>query len=357
MTELHIVECDAHTPLGLTATESIAAFRAGLTRLMKYEAYQDKHWESVTVSMIQYIPDFLELVDRYIDIGLPVLDEILKPIVNLDLKGAQVPIYIGLPEARPGLSEALVEELEGAVTNFTRKLGMVPNISLSKQGHASAFIALQEVSARFENGELEFAIIGGIESYLHEFTLDWLESNKRLHRSYGTSGFIPGEGASFFLVATDQFIKQHKLASKAKIMGVSSSSEKNSFGSKTVNLGMGLTRAAQTVLKVLENDQQVHQVFCGINGEDYHSIEWGHTAIKLAKRIENPKQFVSGTKAWGDLGAATAPMLVCQAVHSGEWGYASGPLSLLLTSSLGKDRAAVLLDVPINEKRRKKWAM
>ncbi|MCG8337713.1 MAG: hypothetical protein MJE63_24695, partial [Proteobacteria bacterium] len=61
--------------------------------------------------------------------------------------------------------------------------------------------------------------------------------------------------------------------------------------------------------------------------------------------------------AWGDLGAATAPMLVCQAVHSGEWGYASGPLSLLLTSSLGKDRAAVLLDVPINKKRRKKWAM
>ncbi len=73
-------------------------------------------------------------------------------------------------------------------------------VNLIVEGHAAGLAAFQAATRRIQNGEIEACLVGGVESYFHPDTMEWLDANRQLVGSVSRSGFIPGEGAGFCLL-------------------------------------------------------------------------------------------------------------------------------------------------------------
>ena len=65
--------------------------------------------------------------------------------------------------------------------------------------------------------------------------------------------------------------------------------------------------------------------------------------MRIAGHLQNPDAFVAPAECWGDVGAATAPLLLGLAVAAARRGHAAGPYSLVTTSGDGGLRGAALV--------------
>ena len=71
------------------------------------------------------------------------------------------------------------------------------------------------------------------------------------------------------------------------------------------------------------------------------------TVLRAQSAFVNMLDNVTPADCWGDMGAASGPLLATLAISSGARGYAPGPRSMLWTSSEGGYRCAAVLHVPI----------
>ncbi len=71
--------------------------------------------------------------------------------------------------------------------------------------------------------------------------------------------------------------------------------------------------------------------------------EYGYTTLRLSKYFDDPKDFIAPANMWGDLGAASAPLLISLAMESVRKGYAKGKNNLIFTISPGGNSAAAIL--------------
>jgi 3-oxoacyl-[acyl-carrier-protein] synthase-1 len=80
-----------------------------------------------------------------------------------------------------------------------------------------------------------------------------------------------------------------------------------------------------------------------MNGEPYRADEYGFTVTRTRERFEAASEFVAPADCWGDVGAASGPLLAVLAVVAHAKRYARGGASLLWASSDSGERAAALL--------------
>ena len=60
-------------------------------------------------------------------------------------------------------------------------------------------------------------LVGGMESYFHPDTMEWLDANRQLAGSVSRSGFVPGEGAGFCLLMAEQVMARLGLKPLARV--------------------------------------------------------------------------------------------------------------------------------------------
>ena len=65
--------------------------------------------------------------------------------------------------------------------------------------------------------------------------------------------------------------------------------------------------------------------------------------MRTAAQLERADAFVAPAACWGDVGAATGPLLLGLAVAAAQRGHATGPYSLVTTSADGGLRGAALI--------------
>ena len=110
-------------------------------------------------------------------------------------------------------------------------------------------------------------------------------------------------------------------------------------------LGEGLTAAVQTAVSGLNPPaQRVGDVYCDINGERYRSEEWGFVCLRLSHYFDDPTAFHSPAECWGDVGAASGPLLSMLACQAFARGYATGVRALVWASSEGGHRGAAVFE-------------
>ena len=81
-------------------------------------------------------------------------------------------------------------------------------------GHAAGAMAVKAAWEAVRSGAAEFALAGGVDSYLEAETLEWLEANDQVHSAGPENnpyGFIPGEAAGFVLLASAAAAERYKL--------------------------------------------------------------------------------------------------------------------------------------------------
>ena len=106
---------------------------------------------------------------------------------------------IALPSPRPGFSQPDADLVRDGLARLEGLPTELADITVFAQGHSAGLAALAAAAEKLQNGASDACLIGGVDSYFHPDTLGWLDEHRQLAGGESRSGFVPGEGACFFL--------------------------------------------------------------------------------------------------------------------------------------------------------------
>lgn len=346
-TDIYLITCGNCTALGMRAGITATSIRAGFSFIERHPDFLDDWLEPIRLGTVPYLEETLDVAGQLEALGKPALLEALTGIVKQDGLPSRIPLLVGLPEKRPGIPDGLDAALEEGLTAGLPNRGIAFDCRWLEKGHTSGILALEEAVDLLHSRGL--CVIGGVDSYMNDETIDWLEFDaKRLFCSWNKNGFIPGQAAGFCLLASGEAVKRYTLTPQARILSAASAEEPRPFEGGTFSSAEALTQSAKTVLNFLLEGSTVDAVYTTENGEDYQTLELSNTLVNLGSAISDVGTRFSICDCLGDIGAASVPVLLSQAAEAAKKRYARGPLTLFLASSLGNSRAAALAEFFIN---------
>jgi len=343
---VHIVATGARTPIGLHSASSAAAYRAGISGVVQHPFMIDRAGEPVASALDSSIDPELVGPERLLALAESALHEVCEPLCGISAPLPGLPLYLCLPELRPGFTTLDAAAVQTGLLGMVNSLDVhITEVKVFTAGHAAGFSALSMARQRIQQGALDGCLIGGVDSYLHAETVDWLEDHLQLAGSVSRSGFVPGEGAGFCLLLSESACGRLGLSGISRVTTAAISVETKLIKTPDVCLGVGLTAAVREALGVLHaGGERISTIICDINGERYRGEEWGFACLRLSQYLDDPTAYNSPADCWGDLGSASVPlfaMLACQATLRG---YSPGPQTLLWASSEHGLRGAAVLD-------------
>lgn len=374
-TALCVTAVEAVTPLGFDAEQTCAAIRAGVNRFADHPWHisqvndsETEEGEPLVASLLSELDPDTEGRDRLLELALPAFKGLLAKagFKRADLAKGGLLLSLPLPlgvlaaatspqafhasqsqkSAKASKPPSAPDAGPDLITELTDRLGL-KSLKLKKScrlGHTGMASCIQEASKLLASGEIEFCIVGGLESYHDTETLDALDGDFRLKSARAVDGFIPGEGAVLLLLET----AAKAAVRKAKPLGVLS---ELGFGKETLNYasdrmssGEGLSQALQPALARLSKPGSPGRwVLCDMNGESYRASEWGIVRTRLGEKIEPIVDLVHPADCLGDTGAASMGMLIAYALHAFGRGYAPAKEALIWNASDDGARSAIIL--------------
>lgn len=344
-TGLPILGLGACTPIGRNVWASAAAARAGVCGFSEHPFMIDTAGEPMRVARASWLDIGLDSATRLAALLLPAIEEALAPLAEID---GNVPLRLGLalalPPARPGRPEALAVDV---LAHIRERMGdRFARIARFEAGHAAGHMAMAAVEAGCSRGAVDACVVAGADSYLAPETLDWVEACDQLHGGGPLNnawGFIPGEASGAVLIGASGLAQRCGIAPLGELVSVGIGMETQRIKSDGVCIGRGLTQAFNSALQGLQTGEQVHNVFCDLNGEPYRADEFGFAALRTGEHFRAASEFVAPADCWGDVGAASAPLHMALAMIAHRKHYARGPLSMAWGSSESGERGAVLV--------------
>lgn len=355
--KVFIISNGARTPVGLQAAPSAAAVRAAISGMREHPLLVDHFGEPVIGAFDRRLDPALRGPDRLLALSALALQEALWPLRDTRASSLRLPVYLGLPEVRPGFTSRDIAQVQERITRDVMRLHPDSQVTAFAEGHAAGMISLKKALDQIQCGLCEACLIGGVDSYFHPDTIRWLEENGQLASMNARSAFVPGEGAGFTLLMAEPTARQLGCVASAQLLTVALGQETKLIKSLDVCLGEGLTAAVQAAVSDVDGVHvPISDIVCDINGERYRGEEWGFVCLKLTEYFQAPCEYRSPADCWGDMGAASVPlfaMLACQAVARG---YARGSSCLLWASSERGLRGAAVLASKSHEEGRT-WAI
>lgn len=327
------------TPLGADAVMTAAAVRSDIS------AYAES-----SILNKQFNPMILSLVP---DAALPPLDEALASL-NLtsrqqrllrlatpamqqlqDVMSENTPLLLCGPEKMPGRRSVISDTFLKHLAVQTKTPFDMDNSYVFPDGRAAGFYALEVAMQLLETGSQTEVMIGGVDSYLDTYLLATLDRDDRVLCGGAMDAFAPGEAAVFILV---------KLAddnSAVKIYPPGIADEPGHRYSTEPYKGEGLASAVRESISNGEG-HPIKTVFASFNGENFSAKEWGVSAIRNRTSFDDDFNLVHPADCYGDIGAATAPMLMALAAMGMSEGHYQKP-ALIWASSEIQQRAAACI--------------
>ena len=341
-----VVATGARTPVGLRAPTSAAAVRAGICRHAFHPTMLDRTGDPLRFALDDRLEPELHGTPRAEALAVSALRECFEPLAALG--PIPLSLWMGFPEERPGWSRNDTEVVMRALGRELLRYAKPQDVMSVPLGHAAGLVALELALRELDAGHTRACVVGGVESYLHPATLDWLGQSGRLATAANRGGFVPGEGAGCLLITTEATARAWRLPALASIRGVSTVYEPNATDSDRVCTGEALTAAIASATRGLQLPQEkIATTYCDINGERRRSEEFFYVPLRLSAPFIDANHYEAPAAAWGDVGAASGPLLLLLAVASGQRGYARGPHVLAWASSDGGTRAAATLHLPL----------
>ncbi len=343
MRSVHIVSTGVRCAAGLTSATSAAAVRAGVIRAGEHPVAIDCSGEPVSAAIDSALDPSLVGPERFIAMAVSAAREACAPLAPWPT--IAVPVYLGLPQIRPGFSEHDAHDVVSRLSSPGALPVGVSSLQSYPHGHAAGLVALAHAKAAIDSGVASMCLVGGIDSYLHPETIRWLDQGRQLAGPRSRSGFVPGEGAGFCLLVDAQTLRTLRAPSLGAVRAVSIGNEPKTMKRDVIPLGEGLASTVGGAVRGLGGPgRRVNQILCDINGERYRGEEWGFVCLRLSQYFDDIADYRCPAGTWGDVGAASGPLLIALASQAALRGYDKGPLSLIWTSSEGGTRAALVLD-------------
>lgn len=339
---LCVLATGAFTAVGVTAAGSAAAVRSGISRFEEHGELTDMAGDPAIVASPPVSRADMPIEERLLEFIVGAFADAAEAITDPARLGP-LPIVLALPEPRPGIDQQFGRRLAELISLRLRGLG---EIIVLPHGHAAGAEALHQAGGILRGGRHNWAAVIGADSWITGDTMNWLDRNRQLHALYNAWGFIPGEAAGCALVSTLGLAKQFAIRPLALVESIGLNVEQVPIKTDGVCLGWGLTNAVKSALSQLPEGVLVDALYCDQNGESYRADEFGFMLARTGTRFRDASQFEAPADCWGDVGAATVPLLLTLATHAADRGYAAGPLSMLMAGSEGGRRGAVLVRTP-----------
>lgn len=344
-TSVDIVSVGARTPVGMTADAAAASVRAGITRLSEHPYMIDQLGGPMPAAIDPRLEPSLTGPGRLLALAETALRETCETLAAAPSARLRVPLYLALPEVRPGFTMRDVR----AVQSGLARLGALPldivEVTVLPQGHAAGLAALDVAVRRIRDDVFIACLVGGVDSYFHADTMEWLDANRQLVGAVSRSGFVPGEGAGFCLLMSDRLRTRIGLLSLARVASVAVGRETKLIKTSAMCFGEGLTATVREALGDLKSTPRaIDEIICDINTERYRGEEWGFVCLRLALTFDDPTGYLAPADCWGDVGAASGPLFAMLACRAAARGAAKGPRTMLWASSEGGLRGAAILE-------------
>jgi 3-oxoacyl-[acyl-carrier-protein] synthase I len=344
MRPLSVLALGARTPVGLGVEATVAAVRAGVSRVGLHPCLADRTGSNLLGAIDGRLDPARLGWQRLPELALPALAEAIGKLGRDFRPSRPVPVLLALPEARPGCHDEQARQAVSALQAQAVARGLPVQVELVARGHAGGLQAFSAASEVMEQRWGEVCIVGGVDSYFDYDTLDWLQEHRQLATAETRLGFIPGEGAGFVALAHDDLRRALRLPALGVVRGAGTARESKLIKTDDINLGEGLGQAIAAAVSPLRlPDEAVDAVYCDVNGERYRTEEWAFALLALPHAFRDGA-YVTPVDSFGDVGAASGPLFCALAVRSWQRGYAPGPRALCWGSSERGLRAAVLLE-------------
>lgn len=332
-----IIGTGAATAVGFNALINAASVRAEITRISAHPFMVDSRGNSFITAHAQYLPTSMGCFNRLCQLGMMAAKEAIK-----DIKPElfpQLTIIIGLPNIRPGFSMEMAEKIK---TCFKQNLFGQGDIKIETicAGGSAGLMAVEKGCRLISKSPNSLCLAGGIESWIDPDTLEWLDYQGDIHSGANPWGFVPGEGAGFCLMASQQWLEKQDIRASAIIRGWGAATEHNMHAKDAVCTAEGLSSAIHLAT---QEANQVDQIICDRNGQRAKADEFGFAFLKHRKLIKDPKEIVTPFDFWGDTGAAAGPLFISLATHTA-CHTPQNCMHLLVTGSSSGERNAILLE-------------
>jgi 3-oxoacyl-[acyl-carrier-protein] synthase-1 len=341
---LAIVGLGAVSSVGLYPEAMAAAVAGGISRFETHSAMRDaRDGSPLMLALVARLPATTAWGERTAWMGARALAEATAPIG--DAAGLRVSMLLSVPPPRPGITAYDTARLLRRLASGLRFRVSEKTTGLYDAGHDGAIAALQHARDLIADNQTDVCIVGGVDSYCDPDILDWLAKEGRLKGEDAPTGFVPGEGAAFVLVTGEETARRSGFLIRARIVAAARGQEAAPWYTNRPTQARGLTAAMAAALKALPDGERAAQTYSDANGEPWRADEWAFAYVRTGKRHADPLRLIHPADCWGDVGAASACLLLSVALVDAERGRARGPFTLLLCSGdMRPYRGAVLLE-------------
>lgn len=305
------------TPVGLSAGETDASVRAGLARFSETD-FRDRRFDRITLAEVpdDGLPALDESVgradgltareERMLRLAAPPLRECLAPLGG---RRGPVALCLALPETattRPTRAERFLDLLG-------RQSGgaIAPAQSdATHAGRAGGLIAVGQAVATIEAGVADVVVAGGVDSYRDPYVLGTLDLEERLKSRAAPKGFVPGEGAAFLAIASEDAAARAGWRVFARVSAVALGFEEGHQYSAAPYRGDGLAATFARLAALGAVPEPVGHVYSSMNGEQFWAKEWGVAVVRNRALFRDDHDVAHPADCVGDTGAASGPLML-----------------------------------------------
>lgn len=339
-----IVRTDVLCAIGGGTEQAWASARAGMGRIVSSHV-MDRHFNAIQMGLVpeSALPPLPEPLAQ---LPLPSrarrMLRLAGPVFKTVAEGLPAPVatVIGLPDIPPASAPWLrdfpvhLQQMTGVAIDMEHS-GVLP------VGRAAALMALERALQTLQAGAVETIVVGGVDTYFDLRLLAELDAEGRVLGPRVMDGFVPGEGAAFYVLTTSELIPDTGV--RIVVEGAASSMDPGHRYGEAPAKGEGLAQALEALRqRMAPLTSPVATTFAGFNGEHFESKLWGVARLRHDDLFSKTMTMEHPADKYGDAGAATGALLVALAAEGLKDGSSQGP-ALVWAASDREPRACAML--------------
>jgi 3-oxoacyl-[acyl-carrier-protein] synthase-1 len=208
------------------------------------------------------------------------------------------------------------------------------------QGRASAFAALHRAAKDLLAGEVDVALVGGVDSLVRPASLERLEAKGILRTASHPEGILPGEAAAFAVVERAERAGGRRVLCRIASIAFA---EEPTAGTDRPNQAKALSAVFR---RIRDNDPGIREralSICDLNGDRARAMEWSMASIRVLGDLQGDQPIWHAADCIGDVGAASGALALVWGGIALDQGYAGANAVLAWGASDGPLRGAALL--------------
>ncbi|MDH5216133.1 MAG: hypothetical protein OEX19_00415 [Gammaproteobacteria bacterium] len=345
---VYLKACGVATSVGLTLEQTAAAVRAGISSYEESSIY-NKRFNPMTMALLpedvipplgdgvaEDTPGLTSRQMRMVRLAHLALDDLASKFEELN----DLPLMLAAPETLPEMPPACHPDMIKHIAKQTGIEFHKEHSALLAFGRAGGVRALQYAMAYVEAGLSDYAVVGGVDSYLDLYLLGTLDMEDRVLAEGVMDGFAPGEGAGFLLITSKPETFQES-GKQIVIYPPGLADEPGHRFSQETYQGDGLAQSFTIALQHAPLPP-IKTVLASLNGENFGAKELGVAGVRNSDKLDPEYKIEHPADCFGDVGAAFFPISIGLSALGFMKDYMQGPV-LSCASSEAQYRGAACI--------------